>query len=146
MEELLNTVSLFLQIVEVERMLRSKHIEKKFVDTRYNVPKGGPVTEVDVIDTTIASNDIYSRVREGMLNAQRKQVGYGLDKYPEPLNANTWTTVETIDHIIDETIDKLHYLTMLRIKLVDEATSMCVDPQSSLGGVDIDGVITEIVL
>ena len=44
-------------------------------------------------------------------------MAYGLDKYPEPLNADTWSTIETIDHIIDESIDKLHYLVMLRIKL-----------------------------
>ncbi len=47
-------------------------------------------------------------------------MAYGLEKYPEPLNADTWSIIETIDHIIDETIDKLHYLVMLRIKFENE--------------------------
>ena len=42
---------------------------------------------------------------------------YGIDKYPEPLNPNTWSMIETINHAIDEGIDKLHYLVMLIVKM-----------------------------
>jgi hypothetical protein len=55
--------------------------------------------------------------RDIILHVQAKQVAYGLDKYPEPLNPNTWNINETVDHILDESMDKLHYLVMLRIKL-----------------------------
>ena len=71
-------------------------------------------------DAVVEANQIYFEVRRRMIDAQRKQVKYGIAKYPEPLNADTWSTIETIDHIIDETIDKLHYLTMLKIKLQRE--------------------------
>src|SRR5690606_14089473 len=78
-------------------------------DVRYNVPKAAPNASQADVDAVIEANPIYREVREGSLDAQRRQVAYGLDKYPEPLNASTWTTIETIDHIISETQDKLHY-------------------------------------
>lgn len=100
--------------------LNTKQLEQEAKDHRYNEPKGKHLAPEEIISETIESTEIYSRAKELILNAQRKQVGYGLDKYPEPLNADTWTTVETIDHIIDESIDKLHYLVMLRLKLEQE--------------------------
>ena len=86
-------------------------------DMRYNVPRLSPKASETDVENAIDDNAIYSQTRDEMLNAQRRQVAYGLDKYPEPLNADTWTIIETIDHIISETADKLHYLTMLKIKL-----------------------------
>ena len=87
-------------------------------DERYNVPKETPKASEEDITHTIDNTSIYRSAKEAILKAQRKQVGYGLDKYPEPLNADSWTVIETIDHIIEESVDKLHYLTMLREKLV----------------------------
>lgn len=98
-------------------------------DSRYNVPKEKPKASPSLIDKTIEETSIYKdvaerineleyeRAKKHIINMQRKQVGYGLDKYPEPLNADSWTAIETIDHIIEETIDKLHYLVMLQQKL-----------------------------
>lgn len=98
-------------------------------DERYNEPKGKPKATKEEIDAVIENTEIYKQAKEYILNAaQPEQVGYGIDKYPEPLNADTWTIIETIDHIISESVDKLHYLVMLRIKLLrlngDEATSV----------------------
>lgn len=85
-------------------------------DARYNQPKQAPKADEKLVEDTIEKTEIYKRAKESILKAQQKQVAYGLDKYPEPLNADTWSIIETIDHIIDESVDKLHYLTMLRIK------------------------------
>lgn len=87
------------------------------VDTRYKVQKPEVHSTEEQVNKVISENQIYRDVRSRMNRAQFKQVAYGLEKYPEPLNQNTWSVVETIDHIIDETIDKLHYLTMLKVKL-----------------------------
>ena len=87
-------------------------------DSRYNIPKEAPKVPDDVVERAIQDNDIYSEVRQLMLNAQRKQVAYGLEKYPETLNENSWGTVETIEHIIEETVDQLHYLVMLKNKMM----------------------------
>src|SRR5690606_14079309 len=86
-------------------------------DTRYRIPKTEPKASDELVEETIRNTEIYRRAQLHILEAQRRQVAYGLDKYPEPLNANTWDILETIDHITDESIDKLHYLIMLRIKL-----------------------------
>lgn len=87
-------------------------------DTRYNTPKYQPDPAlIYEAEELIRKNEIYRRVGSLLHSAQRKQVMYGMEKYPEPLNQDTWSELETIDHIIDESIDKLHYLMMLRIKL-----------------------------
>jgi hypothetical protein len=86
-------------------------------DVRYNQPKEAPKASEELVDETIEDTEIYKRAKERVLQAQRKQVAYGLDKYPTPLNADVWDILETIDHIIDEGVDKLHYLIMLQIHL-----------------------------
>jgi hypothetical protein len=85
--------------------------------------KQSPKATEAQITATIDENEIYRRVRAAINAPQRFQVGYGIDKYPEPLTADTWTIIETLDHIIGETIDKLHYLTMLKIKFEKMGTN-----------------------
>lgn len=97
------------------------------VDTRYNTPKGKPKVSTNVINQTIDNNEIYSRAKEMILKAQQEQVGYGLEKYPEPLNKDTWSVIETIDHSISEKVDDLHYTMMLKIKLEDEERGADID-------------------
>lgn len=86
-------------------------------DIRYNEPKGKHKASEEQIDKAIEETEIYTRAKELILNAQREQIGYGLDKYPETLNADTWSILETMHHIIGEGVDKLHYQIMLCIKL-----------------------------
>lgn len=116
--------------VEMDKLI-SKEVKKNIEmlkpigdsrDRRYNDPKGAPKASYEQVRETIEATEIYNRAKELILKAQRKQVAYGLDKYPEPLNADTWSLVETIDHILDESIDKTHYLVMLRIKLEERAS------------------------
>lgn len=86
-------------------------------DARYNVPKEKPKFSQEEIDAVIGNNPIYKEVKLMLLDEQRGQVGYGMGKYPEPLNDETWGIIETLDHMISEDIDKLHYSVMLKIKL-----------------------------
>ena len=86
-------------------------------DSRYKIPKGEPKASDELVDRTIEETEIYRRAKELILKAQRKQVAYGLDKYATPLSADVWDILETIDHILEESIDKTHYLVMLRIHL-----------------------------
>ena len=101
----------------LEMMNNGFMIEPTQGDARYLKPKEEPKVSNEQITQTIEETRIYNEAKQIILNAQRRQVGYGIEKYPEPLNADTWTIGETIDHIIDESIDKLHYLVMLKIKL-----------------------------
>lgn len=133
-------------------------------DMRYNEPKGKPQVARDVIDQTIEETEIYKRAKELILNAptpvgytdeqwqeakaqtfdaQREQVGYGLDKYPEPLNADTWTIIETLDHSISEKIDDLHYSVMLRMKLEKEAREESEDTIKIYTDSGLNAVLTE---
>ena len=88
-------------------------------DPRYNIPKKDHGFTDEEIDKVIDSNLIYSKAREELKNAQRRQVGYGMSKYPEPLTADSWTIIETLNHDIEETADSLHYKIMLREKLME---------------------------
>jgi hypothetical protein len=106
-------------------------------DTRYNTPKEAPKASEEIVEETIITTEIYRQARlaivqsyflngesrNAILEAQNKQVAYGIDKYTEPLNPNTWTINETVEHIMDESIDRLHYLIMLRIKLEQQLVS-----------------------
>ena len=111
--------------------------EPGMADPRYNEPKSAPKADSELVEETIVSTEIYRRARLAVLQdktlnpearnvilqAQARQVAYGIDKYPEPLNPNTWSIFETVEHIMDESIDKLHYLIMLRIKLEQSLVS-----------------------
>lgn len=112
-----------------QHLLRDKHrAQETFIkensitsspehDTRYREPKGKHNATEEQIDAAIAESEIYQQAKKEVLEAQRGQIGYGVDKYPNPLNADTWTIIESLNHVIDESVDKLHYLIMVRIKL-----------------------------
>lgn len=115
-------------------------------DARYNEPKQAPKADAELVDNTISATEIYRKTKiivmsdndlttstkEGILKVQRKQVAYGIDKYPEALSPNTWSAVETIDHILDESMDKLHYLVMLTIKMEQELVSRPAEDYDSI--------------
>lgn len=94
-----------------------KDTSKVIRDHRYNEPKTKHKATEEQIDEALESTEIYKRAKELILNAQRGQIGYGIDKYPRTLSADVWNILETIDHILGEDIDKTHYLVMLRIHL-----------------------------
>ena len=77
-----------------------------------------PVPSKKEVDEAIDSNDIYREVKEAILDAQRSQVSYGMQKYPELLNPLSWDMVEAIEHKIQEQIDALHYTVMHKHQLM----------------------------
>lgn len=77
-----------------------------------------PKPSIEDIDKAIQSNDIYREVRDAMLDNQRSQVGYGMQKYPELLNPLSWDMVESLDHKIQEQVDELHYTVMHKHQLI----------------------------
>lgn len=94
----------------------NKQTMEKIKDLRYNTPKEKHKASDADIERTIDETEIYRKAKERILKHQQGQVGYGIDKYPEPLTASTWTIFETLDHAMDESIDRMHYFEMLRIK------------------------------
>lgn len=138
--------------------IAQKQLSKLAKDFRYNTPKEAPKASEEDVHKAIQNNDIYRNVQHRLLGVQHKQVAYGLDKYPEPLNQDTWSQIETIDHILDETIDQAHYLMMLKIKLEEQLESelelmnqaysdagCCVDTTRDMQGADLDGDIHRVV-
>ena len=103
--------------LEAKEELLNAHDEQAKGDVRYNVPKKDHGFSNQEIDIVIDSTSIYSEAKEELLNAQRRQVGYGMGKYPEALTAESWDIIETLNHDIEETADSLHYKIMLRQKL-----------------------------
>lgn len=102
-------------------------------DARYNVPKKAPTTDKATVMAEIFTNPIYMDVLKLILNAtpeqkvmmdvQKEQVGYGIEKYPETLNEESWSIVESIEHAMSEMADWQHYMAMLKIqvkKLIEE--------------------------
>lgn len=96
---------------------QQEYYNKPTGDIRYNEPKSEPETSYEDAEDAIQANQIYREAKERILRAQNHQVRYGLDKYPEALNPDSWDILETIDHAMDEMVDQMHYMQMLRIKL-----------------------------
>ena len=104
--------------------LKSKYNDFRYIieykhkarDLRYNEQKPEIDEMKEKAREVLEENEIYKRVNERQL----AQIAYGLKKYPEPLNQDTWSMLETIDHIMDEFTDAMHYLEMLKMKLEKE--------------------------
>lgn len=60
--------------------------------------------------------EIYRSARKAWVEIHQKQVRKGFEKYPEPLNPDSWTEEELIIHAMEENIDQFHYLTALLLK------------------------------
>ena len=92
-------------------------------DNRYNKPKLVQPLATDAAAAKAIEENPYYREVNAMLKdeeskeAQMKQVKYGLDKYPETLNGESWDIYEVLDHITSELVDGLHYISLLKAKL-----------------------------
>lgn len=64
---------------------------------------------------------LYREAVEMFTATHRAQIDKGAEKYPEPLNPDSWTMHQLIDHSMQEVADQVNYLTALKIKLDDSA-------------------------
>ncbi|UVI31194.1 hypothetical protein [Paenibacillus spongiae] len=67
---------------------------------------------------------IYGKALAYFQEVQKQQIEKGRQKYPEPLNPASWTELELIDHAMQEAVDQVHYLTALRIKVLERQAEM----------------------
>jgi len=63
------------------------------------------------------ANTLYKDANFLYNRTQLKQLVKATEKYPEPLNFNSWTSDELLDHAYQELVDQSHYLTGLWSKL-----------------------------
>ena len=63
----------------------------------------------------INKNDILTQVLDKLITQTNK----GVDKYGETVNTDSYETIEWIDHAIEESIDHIVYLTVLKQKIVE---------------------------
>ena len=92
-------------------------------DKRYNKPKLlQPLATEAAAAKAVEENPYYREVNamlkdEESKEAQMTQIKYGLDKYPETLNGDSWSILEALDHIQSELVDGLHYISLLKSKI-----------------------------
>ncbi|MDM5231462.1 hypothetical protein [Lysinibacillus pakistanensis] len=65
------------------------------------------------IEDQILANPVLREVNELLQN----QTAKGLEKYGTTVNPMDYTTIEWIEHAIQESMDKIVYLTVLKQKL-----------------------------
>lgn len=94
------------------------HELKNKPDMRYNVPKNPHNISDEEIDKAIEENPIYRKVWERKAKTYRDQVGYGLVKYPETFNPDSWTKEELVQHFLQEINDAQNYLEGLETKFL----------------------------
>lgn len=63
----------------------------------------------------INKNAILTQVLDKLISQTNK----GVEKYGETVNPDDYSTVEWIDHAIEESIDYIVYLTVLKQKIVE---------------------------
>lgn len=63
----------------------------------------------------INKNAILKQVLDKLITQTNK----GVEKYGEAVNPDSYSTVEWIDHAIEESIDHIVYLTVLKEKIVE---------------------------
>ena len=96
-------------------------------DKRYNTPKlMEPLATAEAVTKAIEENPYYREVNallkdDESKEAQRKQVAYGLGKYPETLNGDSWSPLEALEHLQSELVDALHYISLLKEKFKKES-------------------------
>lgn len=59
----------------------------------------------------------YSMARGLWCTYQERQIKKGLEKYGVPLNGARLSWQEVFEHAVEENVDQMHYLTLLKIKL-----------------------------
>lgn len=71
------------------------------------------------------ANKVYIEAAKLWLETQQGQIEKGAAKYPEPLNPDSWTESQLINHALQENVDQAHYLTALlqKIKFKDDLLS-----------------------
>ena len=67
------------------------------------------------INDSINKNEILKEV----LNKLVSQTDKGIEKYGRTVSVDDYSTVEWIDHAIEESIDHIVYLTCLKQKIVE---------------------------
>lgn len=60
--------------------------------------------------------DLYKRARMWWLKTQVEQMEKGLEKYGRPLDPQEWTSEQLVEHIMQESVDLVHYVMALREK------------------------------
>lgn len=63
----------------------------------------------------INKNEILTQVLHKLVTQTEK----GIEKYGETVNPDSYETIEWIDHAIEESIDHIVYLTVLKNQLVE---------------------------
>lgn len=75
--------------------------------------KSEEVTKYDV--ASINQNAILTQVLDKLITQTNK----GIEKYGETVNPDSYETIEWIDHAIEESIDHIVYLTVLKQKMIE---------------------------
>jgi hypothetical protein len=68
------------------------------------------------------NHPLYIDAQNFWNDVQRQQIMKGMEKYPEPLNPESWTFEQLIEHAMQENVDQAHYLTALREKSREQDT------------------------
>jgi hypothetical protein len=61
----------------------------------------------------------YQKARELWMDTQTEQILKGLKKYPEPFTPTHWTPKQLLTHLLQESVDQVHYAVGL-MELIEE--------------------------
>lgn len=90
--------------------------DRKFIEVDCDKCKGKGYFKQPNIQQEINRNEVLNEIQNKLINQTQK----GLEKYGHTVQVDSLSTAEWLDHAIEETIDKLVYLTCIKKSLEGE--------------------------
>jgi hypothetical protein len=72
-----------------------------------------------LFEDLVNSYPFYQKARELWMETQDTQILKGLQKYPEPFTPTHWTPKQLLTHLLQESVDQVHYAVGL-MELIEE--------------------------
>jgi hypothetical protein len=100
--------------VEKKRAGKAEKLLKHLSESEIEFVKANP-SILDQLGKQ-ANNPLYKRASKEMARTKAEQLVKAAEKYPEPLNPDSWTGEQLADHAFQEVFDLTSYITGMKIK------------------------------
>lgn len=91
-------------------------LEKYLTAEELEIINKKPGLLVDILRNHL-THPLYKAANFAWQRTQIQQIVKGAEKYPEPLNPDSWTAKQLVEHALQENVDQVHYLVSLGEKV-----------------------------
>lgn len=107
------------KLKDTKGQMNMKKLNDYFTAEEIKDLKENPLLIDKILDQI--TNPLYERRKAEVKEVEKQQIVKAAEKYPEPLNPDSWTPEQLVNHGLQEVHDLTNYLTALLIKSEDMA-------------------------